>query len=120
VKLGAEAALEGAWWTKTDYHGPRRVANGGWVYTCRTDAGLWPIGYCTTRCRHVSPEDAEEHYREYLIDSAHFGGQWRGKEYQCEVCRAWTDRFAVLKSYVVRPLCPTHLNREGLEQLALL
>jgi hypothetical protein len=115
-----EVAPESAWWAQTDFHGPRQGADGTWSYTCRANGRLGPIGYCTPTCRHASPEDAEEHYRQYLIDSAQYGGRWMGKEYQCEVCRCWTDRFAVLRSYVVRPLCLSHLNRDGLAQLSLL
>jgi hypothetical protein len=110
-----EEAAEAAWWTKADFHGVRQVAPGRWLYTCRNAGALWPIGYCSVACRHDTPEAAEWHYREYLLDSAQFGGRWAGKEYRCEVCRAWTDRFAILKSYVVHPLCRAHLNRDGLD-----
>lgn len=109
-----ELPLEAAWWTQTDYHGAREVRPGRWLYTCRNAGGLWPIGYCTPECWHLSAQDAERHYRDYLLDSAQLGGRWAGKEYRCEVCGDWTDRFAILRSYVVHPLCPTHLNRAGL------
>ena len=112
-----EEAAEAAWLTKADFHGVREIAPGCWLYTCRNAGALWPIGYCSVACRHATPEEAEWHYREYLLDSAQFGGRWAGKEYRCEVCRAWTDRFAVLKSYVVHPLCPAHLNRDGLDTI---
>jgi len=109
--------LQAAWWTKTDFHGARQVVPGRWLYTCRNDEQQWPIGYCSVDCRHASPEDAEWHYREYLLDSAQFGGRWAGKEYRCAACGTWTDHFAVLKSYVAHPLCPAHLNRDGLDMV---
>jgi hypothetical protein len=105
-----------------DYHAARRWAEtpdglGLWAYTCRAQGQLWPIGYCSPRCRHYSPEEAEEHYRAYLLDTARYDGHWRGVAYRCELCGEWTDRFAQLDSFVVHRLCPAHLNREGLSRL---
>jgi hypothetical protein len=110
-----EEALQAAWWTKTDFHGVRQVAPGRWLYTCQNAGALWPIGHCSVHCRHSTREDAEWHCREYLLDTARFGGRWAGKEYRCEVCDTWTDRFAILKSYTVHSLCAAHLNRDGLD-----
>ena len=103
-----------------DYHLARWFPNGGggrgaWLYSCLYEGRLWPVGYCSARCAHASPEEAEAHFREYLLDEATYDGQWQGVAYQCEVCGDWTDRFAQLKAaFVIHRLCRAHLNREGL------
>jgi hypothetical protein len=105
-----------------DYHAPRRWAEtpdgrGLWVYSCRLRGRLWPLGYCSARCRHHDPADAAAHYREYLLDTARYDGHWRGVAYRCELCDEWTDRFAQLESFTVHRLCPAHLNRPSLTRL---
>jgi hypothetical protein len=117
MNASIELPREPAGSAATDYHGPREVAPGRWLYTCRNEGRLWPIGHCSAACAHQTAADAEAHYREYLLDSASFSGHWPGKEYRCEVCAAWTDRFVVLRCYVAYPLCHQHLNRAGLEQV---
>lgn len=103
-----------------DYHAARELVDtlggptGRWFYCCHLNGRLWPIGYCTPDCRHPTREEAEEHYRQYLLGQAVYDGRWQGVEYRCEVCGQWTDRFAQLKSFVLHRLCPAHLNREGL------
>ncbi len=100
-------------------HAAREVRGGVWLYTCRSAGQLWPLGDCSERCAHPTPADAERHYQQYLLRSARYDGVWQGKEYRCAVCQAWTDRYAVLETHVVVSLCPAHLDRTGLERLAL-
>jgi hypothetical protein len=98
------------------FHAPRRGPD-GWVYSCAYGDQARPIGYCSPACRHLTAEDAERHYRRYLVDAAEFGGYWPGKQYQCEVCGAWTDRYVVVKSCERYPLCQAHQDRQGLTLL---
>ena len=105
-----------------DYHAPRRWPSDGddgerWVYSCRAQGRQWPLGYCSARCRHQTPDEAVAHYRQYLLDTARYDGHWRGVAYRCELCDTWTDRFAQLESFALHRLCPAHLNREGLARV---
>ena len=87
------------------------------MYSCRAHGRLWALGYCSPRCRHATSEDAAAHYREYLLDTARYDGHWQGVAYRCELCDAWTDRFAQLESFTLHRLCPRHLTRDGLAQI---
>lgn len=100
-----------------DHHAARQVAGGPWLFTCLDEGRLHPIGYCSKACAHSARDDAEQHYREYLADSAEFGGRWAAKEYRCEVCGTWSDRYAVLASNEVFRLCPAHLNQAVLRSV---
>jgi hypothetical protein len=108
--------VEGEPW---EHRHAAREVDGGWLYTCRQAGDLRPLGDCSEHCRHPGPADAERHYQQYLLRSARFDGRWQGKEYRCAVCDAWTDRYAVLETHVAVQLCRAHLNRAGLEHLAL-
>ncbi len=108
--------------SEADYHAPRawtRAVDGRWlwVFSCRAHGRLWPIGHCSARCRHWTPAEATAHYREYLLDTASYDGYWQGVAYRCELCDAWTQRFAQLASFELHRLCPAHLNRAGLQRV---
>lgn len=104
-----------------ELHAPQQVLDhagrntGRWAYTCSYAGRSFHIGYCSKTCFHLSPEEAEEHYRAYVLDTARFDGHWAGVEYRCELCGAWTSRFAQTDVYALFRLCPMHLNRAGLE-----
>lgn len=104
------------------YHLARRMTNAAgekvWVYFCSHGKWLQPIGYCSERCGHTSPAEAQQHYLEYLLDEATYDGRWIGVSYRCEICGKWTDRFAQLKSaFTMYRLCENHLNRHALSNL---
>lgn len=55
-----------------NYYAARQVEvgpnAGRWHYTCRNDDRIWPVGLCQDGCHgHASPEEAQEHYRRYLL-----------------------------------------------------
>lgn len=100
-----------------DPHAARQLANGRWLFVCRGNGRLLPLGYCSERCRHASQREAEAHYLEYLADTADLGGRWAGKDYRCEACGEWTERYAALECGVVLPLCGAHLDRAALGRL---
>jgi hypothetical protein len=92
---------------------------GLWHFTCQNDNRIWPVGYCAQGCvGHDTPEGAQEHYRQYLLDTARYDGRMSGQQRACRVCGAWTQRFAETEAgtslYV---LCDEHCNRESLETL---
>lgn len=102
-----------------DFHMARKVTNSAkrdvWVYSCSYRKRPQPIGYCSERCAHTSPGDAQRHYLEYLLDEATFDGRWLGVSYQCEISGKWADGFAQLKStFTIFRLCDDHLNRNAL------
>jgi hypothetical protein len=79
---------------------------------------VWPVGYCSKGCPgHLSKADAREHYRQFLIDRF---GQFNGRLTSsgiCAVCGLETRFFGSIDyhyDWEIVPLCPMHLNREGL------
>lgn len=45
--------------------------------------------------------DAENHFRECLLDESAYDGYWEGVSYRCEMCGNWTNSFAQLRSAVI-------------------
>lgn len=109
-----------------NYYQPRQVDPeadredaGKWRYTCMNDGQVWPVGYCAGACPgHDTPEGAYEHQTEYVLDNAHFDGEWKDVQHRCEAegCGAWTTRFASLGpgQMQTHDLCDEHRNRETL------
>lgn len=93
--------------------------SGLWHYTVANDDRVYPVGYCAQECAgHATPEEAQEHYRLYLLDNARYDGVRTNEQKKCAVCGAWTQRFAsipmVMEIYV---LCDDHCNRETLDMV---
>lgn len=92
--------------------------NGPWHYASVSKRGGHPIGYCTADCEHATPEEAHEHYRQYVLDHLReetYGGD---VQYRCEVngCDAWTQQgMSEPDGYAGHPLCDEHRNRETYE-----
>lgn len=92
---------------------------GLWHFTCQNDSRIWPVGYCAVGCPgHDTPEGAQEHYRQYLLDTARYDGVMAQQMRPCQVCGEWTQGFATTEAgtsmYV---LCDTHRNRDALDVL---
>lgn len=106
-----------------NYYQPRELLKDGkptglWHYTCRNDDRVWPVGYCAQDCPgHATPEEAREHYRQYLLDNARYDGYLRDEQRKCEICGAWTQRYAEGPHIFMHVLCDEHCNREGLSQV---
>jgi hypothetical protein len=99
------------------FHAARELEPGRWFYTCFVGSQLRSLGYCSTNCRHTAKAEAERHYEQFLVDTAALDGRWVGKEYRCEACGTWTDRYAFLHSNIDHRLCTRHLNRATLATL---
>jgi hypothetical protein len=85
-------------------------------YTVTNDGRTRPTGYCADGCPgHSTPDEAREHYRQYILDTARFDGQYRA-QFHCEVCGAWTQGFASTEQTMYH-LCDEHRNRAALESL---
>jgi hypothetical protein len=85
---------------------------------------LSPVGYCANGCLgHATPEEAREHYRQFLIDRfGRFNGRFSIPSICC-VCGqtathySWVDYHYTWEAY---GLCTVHLNRKGLAQVFVL
>lgn len=118
-----------------NYYQPKELADeagkptGVWHYTCTNDHKTWPTGYCAQGCTgHATPDEAREHYRQYLLDTADFDGRLGQSstsrtERKCEAdgCDVWTDRFASVGPgrMEMHFLCDQHRNRENLDPLVI-
>jgi hypothetical protein len=108
-----------------NYYEARQIINpsegpsGLWHYTCKNGRRVWPVGHCAEGCPgHPTKEEAEEHYRQYLIEHAAFG-TIRNQQRKCQKCGAWTQGMAQLgpgreRIYI---LCEEHQTREVLQEL---
>lgn len=67
---------------------------------------------------HATKEEAEEHYRQWELDKeTRYDGKLSGQQLQCQLCQAWTQRFARVGQVNTYILCDDHCNRESLEPL---
>lgn len=106
-----------------NYYRPRQLFKDGkptglWHYTCYNNDEVSLVGYCAKDCPgHVSPEEAREHYKQYLLDHARYGGILYDEQHKCEICGTWTQRYADGPHIFIHFLCDKHYNREGLDQV---
>ena len=91
--------------------------SGLWHFTIQNDNHIFPVGYCAQGCSgHATPEEAREHYRLYLLDSARYDGVTMDEMRKCEVCGDWTLFYAHIPQSMERhTLCDAHRNRETLD-----
>lgn len=101
---------------------------GLWHYTITNDGHTSPDGYCQGCPGHATKEEAYEHYRQYLLDTASFEGRLvqsstSRTEHKCEAadCANWTDRMALVGPgrMEMHFLCDEHRNREHLDPLVV-
>lgn len=83
-----------------NYYAAREMADatgrptGRWHYTVRNDDRTYPVGNCAGGCPgHDSPEEAQEHQRQYDLAHARFDVTF-GSYNPCEVCGELTNRGA--------------------------
>lgn len=97
-------------------HGP----DGPWHYVSASAKGAHPVGYCTVDCTHETAAEAFEHFRQYLLDTAHYDGKQDDAMRRCEVCKTWTQGVVTYDlGWHSHHLCSIHANRETLESIAL-
>lgn len=112
---------------------------GRWRYTCMNDGQIWAVGYCADCPGHDTPEEANEHQTQYVLDHRlRLDGTWSDSQHRCEafipiggvnisglltsppsgqrLCGKWTDRFADCDHRTFN-LCDRHRNREMVARL---
>lgn len=108
-----------------NYYAPREIADpagngvGTWRYTVRNDDRIWPVGYCAEQmCRHATPEEAREHYRQWELDHRRaVEVAWPGNA--CRICGALATKGFTTNGYSVYLLCDEHRTREHLDSLVI-
>jgi hypothetical protein len=94
--------------------------SGIWHYTCQNDRRIWPVGYCADGCAgHATAEEAQEHYRQWQLDTAKYDGRIAHQQQRCQVCDAWTQGYASIEPGMTHMfiLCDEHRNRDELAKL---
>lgn len=97
----------------------QRGEGGPWHYVSAGKRGAHPMGGCTTDCVHETPDEAYEHHRTWLLDTARFGEVDPDEQRRCEECDAWTQRRTWYDNTSCVVLCVDHSTREVLERLHL-
>lgn len=97
------------------------AGTGRWHYTYENHGRIWPYGYCEGGCPgHDTPEEAEEHFRQFLVEKAVFYPElWKTTQRACAVCQAWTQggaMYGIGHTHCVA-LCDQHRSREYLDPL---
>lgn len=92
---------------------------GLWHYTLQNDGRIYPIGYCRECPGHSTEEEAQEHYRQYMLDTSRYSLIMSGVMMPCEACGAWTSRYAeVGPDFLERHiLCEAHQTKDDLSKL---
>jgi len=98
------------------YSEPRQLQNEKWHFTTN-DGVIRPIGYCADGCKgHDTPEEAREHYRDYILDKARFGVEMR-QTLKCRECGEDTYLAVITLPRTIVSLCGDHHTRECLRPL---
>lgn len=90
------------------------VGTGKWHFTQMRDKKIWPVGPCAEDCSgHDTPEEAAEHYRQYLISEAEYTIKF-GNPVKCRVCGEPTKK-GMQVGQSTYSLCRRHRNPHVLE-----
>ena len=108
-----------------NHYQARRMRNddgsvGLWHWTCQNDGRIWAEGYCAQGCPgHETAEEAAEHYRQYMLDTADYSRSTPNQQQKCRKCGAWTQGYATSGpgGMTITFLCDEHRNRETLAEL---
>lgn len=101
-----------------NYYEARPLADGGgFHFTRRNDDLIHPVGCCADHGPHETREEANECFRQYLLDGAaeESYSDWTG----CEVCDAPTKKGLTTRRPLgnSHPLCDAHRTAERLAEL---
>ena len=89
-----------------------------WHYTCRNDDSIWPVGYCSNNCPgHATAEEAQEHYKQYLLDERVYISTNDDTMRKCKECGEWTSDMLMVDGWPRFDLCKAHQIREVYEKL---
>lgn len=104
-----------------NYYQARQIqTTGKWHFTRERDGQITPVGYCADKCDgHGSPDDAAEHYRQYLLDTANYDVFQTEYPRACAICRQFTRKLVRTSSGSSQSfmLCSRHANRDGLSRV---
>ena len=67
-------------------------------------------------CGHETEKEAQECYKQYVLDHVLYFGESSNSQRKCQVCGEWTPRYAMLETQMF-DLCEKHCNRESVDQL---
>lgn len=129
------------------YAARQRQSDQRWDYTIRNNTNISPIGYCEPyrwigeffdkfgltnhymidvirsyehkhhNCGHNTKKEAEECYREYLLDQhLQLNKNYVDTQHKCVVCCQWTSLYAEIDMSSWN-LCLGHNNRTEVEKL---
>ena len=95
-----------------ELRGETGKGTGLWHMTVGSDEEGWvyPVGYCAKDCPgHATPEAAQEHYRQWLADSASLFED-ENQQRKCALCGAWTQKYLCENSGICRTfwVCEKH------------
>ncbi|MCK9558274.1 MAG: hypothetical protein M0R50_09580 [Candidatus Cloacimonetes bacterium] len=112
-----------------NYYQPREIIRdkkpcGLYHYTCRNDDQIWPVGLCAEDCPgHATPEEAREHWREYLIQGIQFDKithEWPKDKCQVEECNEQATMIGSTKNepgrFIHKLLCDKHATSEEMSK----
>lgn len=89
----------------------------GYGGTCQNENCKYGVVPKVNPCPgHATPEEACEHYREYVLDKARYTHS-EDTQQKCEICSEWTTGHALIDGYHMHILCDKHANKESLEKV---
>jgi hypothetical protein len=102
-----------------EYQARRISTTGKWHYTRSNGTSIAPAGYCAQMCAgHETPDEAAEHFRQYILDTASYDVFKSVKPGPCVICHRFTRKLVRTNDGSdMRSLCEKHANREGLERV---
>jgi hypothetical protein len=108
-----------------NYYQPRELLKDGkqsglFHYTCKNDNVVWPVGLCAEGCTgHATPDEAREHWREYLIQGIQFSKitqEWPKEKCQVEGCNEQATMTGSTKNepgrFLYKLFCDKHATTE--------
>lgn len=102
-----------------NYYQASQLQKGGWHFTCTNNGKTWPVGYCAQHGGHATKEEAEECYRQYLLDN-HIrlrSFELEGGQEYCAVCGKLTNLVAEVATVTQYVLCEEHQTKENVAKL---
>jgi hypothetical protein len=112
--------------------------SGKWHYTCRAGDAVYPIGYCSKYASdmicedisaimsgkndcpgHDTAEEAENHYKQYVLDRLLFFSMQEWPKYKCKECNN-EAKFSVSADGAFYQLCEIHANKETVSKFLVI
>lgn len=90
-----------------------------WFYTRENDGVIYEVGFCNSCKGHDTPQEAVEHFKDYLVDMASFHKEDPNARslHRCKVCNTFTFGYASTHLVDVFSLCEKHQTREDLRSI---